>query len=139
MLHDLIRKVALDMLAGAVRHPSAATRRLLAEAFWDIKYVLRFGFPKLPVPAPEPAIPWPPRPQPDPSPLARLELHEELLMGLVDILDGGDPDPEPNIGAILRDPGIRLAAARNLMQRLNQALPLLDKEIARLEKQLKQK
>lgn len=83
MLNDLIRRLALELLVGAVRHPDPKVRRLLAELFWDLQYIYRFGIPK--VPPPELELPWPPQPQPDPSPLDRLRFHEDILMGLVDI------------------------------------------------------
>lgn len=98
--------------------------------FWDLQYLYKFGIPR--IPPPELAIPFPPQPQPDPSPIDRLRLHEEILVGLVGVVDG-DPDPEPNLGAILRNRSIRLNAAKNLSQRLNIAIQQLDKEILRLE------
>jgi hypothetical protein len=128
---DAFRQLTLDLLVGAIRHPNATIRRQLAEAFWDLQYLYKFGIPKLP--PPEGIGPYPPRPQPDPSPLDRIRVHEELLLGLVDVFDG-DPNPEPNLQGILRDKGIRLAAAKALSQRLTGALQGLNKEIARLER-----
>ncbi|HBL13324.1 MAG TPA: hypothetical protein DD379_18370 [Cyanobacteria bacterium UBA11162] len=130
MLNDLIRQQALEWLVGAIRHPDPKVRNLLAELFWDLQYIYRFGIPKIP-PA-ELQIPWPPQPQPDPSPLDRLRLHENILMGLVDIY-AYEPDPETNLSYVLRDRTIRLTAAKGLSQRLNTALQQLDKEIAQLE------
>lgn len=137
MLDNIIRRTALELLVGAVRHPEPKVRDLLAEMFWDLQYIYRFGIPRIP-PAEIP-FPFPPQPQPDPSPINRLQLHEELLIGLVDFA-AGDPDPEPNINnieGILKNPSIRLAAAKNLLQRLNTATEKLNKEIARLEEQQK--
>lgn len=132
-MNDLFRQITLDLLGGALSHPSAAARRQFAEAFWDLQYLYKFGIPKLPPPEPGIIGPYPPRPQPDPSPFDRLHLHEQILLGLVDVLDG-DPDPQPNLQNVLRDKGIRLAAARALSQRLTTAVQGLSKELARLER-----
>lgn len=133
MLNDLIRRLALELLVGAVRHPDPKVRSQLAELFWDLQYIYRFGIPK--IPPLELQRPWPPQPQPDPSPIDRLGLHEDILMGLVDIY-AYDPTSETNLSSVLRDRTIRLAAAKGLTQRLNTALQQLDKEIARLEQKL---
>lgn len=134
MLSDIIRRTALEQLVAAVRHPNARVRDLYAEMFWDLQYLYKFGIPR--VPPPELTIPFPPQPQPDPSPVDRLRLHEELLVGLVSAIDG-DPEPQPNLEAILRNRSIRLNAAKNLSQRLNTAMQQLNKEILRLEQQSK--
>jgi hypothetical protein len=106
----------------------------MQKCFGIFNIFIRFGIPR--IPPPELVIPFPPQPQPDPSPIDRLRLHEEILMELVNVLEG-DPDPEPNIGAVLKNPDIRLNSAKDLFQRLNIAMQRLGKEIASLEQQLK--
>jgi hypothetical protein len=130
---SFIKGLTLDMLAGAARHPDPKVRLELAEMYWDLKYIYLFGIPKNPVP--DLPIPWPPEPQPDPSPWKRMQLHEDILVSLIDSTSG-EPDPQANINSVLRDPRIRLEAASGLHKRLNLAVEQLALEIKRLEKTL---
>lgn len=130
-LSAIVKRLALEMIAGAVRHPDPATRRLLAEHYFDLKYLYLYGLPT--VPRPDLRVPWPPQPGPDPSPIDHLRRHDEILFDLLGAEDG-DPEPEPNIRAILRDRGLRLAALKALSTRLKQALPRIDSAILNLER-----
>lgn len=131
MLETLIKGVALDLIAGVLRHPDPSARRKFAEAYWDLQYLYRFGIPKISG-IDELPRPFPPEPRPHPSPIDRTKIHEEVLFGLAKALLM-DPEPEPNISSVFGDKAVKLAAAKNLSQRLLAAEKLLTKEIARLE------
>jgi hypothetical protein len=132
MLDQVIRSLALDLIAGAVRHPDPAIRARLAEAFWDLQYLYRFGIPKISGIELLPRT-FPPEPGPDPFPINRLKLHEDLIFDLARAVLN-DPDPEPNITSVVGSKVARLAGARSLSKRLAAAQKLLAKEIERLEK-----
>ena len=127
MIDAILRRVALDALVAAVRSSDPRARRVAVEHFWDIQYILRFGLPRLP----DPELRIPPRPEPDPPPFERLAAHEEILSALID-LQLGDPEPEPNVVGMLRDPAVRLSAAKNLSVRLQSAIRQVRQEIETL-------
>lgn len=135
MLNDIIRQTALEQLAAAVRHQDPKLRDLYAEMFWDLQYVYKFGIHRtLP---PELNVPFSSPTQGGTSPTDRLRLHEEILVGLVSAVDDELDDPQSNLEAVLRNRSIRLAAAKNLSERLNTAIEQLDREIARLQQKHK--
>ena len=133
MFEDLIREVALHLLASGAREVDPARRRQIAESYWDLVYLYRHGLPKIPD---SDLLPrgFPRGPQPDPSPIDRLQVQEELLFGLVAL--AGDPEPEPNVSGLTRvlgDKAGRLSAAKGLAARMGVAAKHLAEEIARLE------
>lgn len=124
MLTNVIRSAALDLLIRGVRERDQD----LIALFWDLQYIIKFGL----LPPPRLVLP---QPQPDPSPIDSIRLHEELLVGLVDVV-AGDPNPQPNLpslGSFLRDKAIRLKAAEGLAKRLEAALGHLKEEITALK------
>jgi hypothetical protein len=126
MLDSIIREMTLDLIVGAVRHHDPAERRRLAGLYWDLMYIYRFGILRVPIPNPS-------APLPNPSPEGRVRVHEEVLFGLLDTVDRGDPDPEPSITTLVANKSIRLSAAKALAVRLTTAQQQLGKEIERLE------
>ncbi|MCL4299118.1 MAG: hypothetical protein KJ077_25505 [Anaerolineae bacterium] len=105
----------------------------ILEARWDLEYWRKFGLPDIADLLDEPPPGWDPnRPWPDPSPEDRIRVHDEILVGLLEIV-AGDPHPQPNVLKLLRNREIRLAAAKKFSQRLQTALVQVNEEIARLE------
>ena len=130
-INNIIRQVALDLLVGAVRNEDSRVRRELVELFWDLQYIYRFGVPR--VPSPDIPLPVPSILQLALDSSERIQLHQEVLLGLLDEI-AGDPSPQPSLQNILYDQQVRLAAAKGLNQRLEFALKQVNQEIERLEK-----
>lgn len=107
--------------------------RRMMEVHWIGEYIRKFGLPDITDLLDEPPPGWDPnRPWPDPSPEDRIRVHDEILVGLLEIV-AGDPHPQPNVLSILRNREIRLAAAKKFSQRLQTAIVQVNEEIARLE------
>ncbi len=125
MLNAIVSRVALEMLVRSISEEDSEFRRL----FWDYMYLYRYGLTEFKDPVPVLSGLWQ---EPTPTPmLERLRLHEEVLIGLIDIA-AGDPSPQPSIQAVLHDREARLEAAKGLAQRLDSGLEQVNKEIERL-------
>ena len=124
-LNTIVSRVALELLVRSIREEDSEFRRL----FWDYQYLYKYGLSELKVPVPILSSLWQ---EPTPTPLIeQLQLHEEVIMGLIDIA-AGDPSPQPSIQAVLQDRESRLAAAKGLAQRFESGLEQVNKEIERL-------
>lgn len=127
----------------------------LAKAFWERQYLRKFGIsletlpsspiPPLPVSTPNPDSYPPnpnpkqgdirlPRPQPDPIPLS--QLMDNTLMSELLSRSLGDPNPQPNIAQLLSSPAPRLEAAKQLLRKVEKALPELQQDIKQLEREI---
>ncbi len=127
MLNEIVKQAAFDLLVQGIRE----NRSEVAELFWDLQYIYKFGIFSIPV-AQDPT-PTPVRSvlvNPD-----RLQLHEDILIALIDVLLG-DPTPQPNlpnVSSILFNRNIRISAIKRVISKLEDALLQANEEIKRLE------
>src|SRR5688500_10570211 len=127
MLDQMIRKIALDLLAEPIRPSSRAK---LIEAFWELQYLNRFGLLKVP----DLALLKASRLGLDPSPSASTgsTVDEDVL--IKQPID--QPESQPvtsDIADVLDDKFLRLAGAKRLLEQLVAAKDLLSQEIVSLE------
>lgn len=131
MLDQFIRKLSLDLMVEALRHPDAAAREKLAQTFWDLQYLCHSGLPKISgmdlLPARTSTS--------DRFSADRLQIHEFALFSLADaVLNNSEFQPgAPNMTSVLKNETARLAGAKALSERLLAANALIAAEIGRLE------
>jgi hypothetical protein len=136
MLANLIRELTYQILveigrraAGAITSSSPAPAWLqnLIEAYWDLAYWYKHGFPLIPVPDPE-------EPLPTPSPMSGSFIRDTLLLDVFE-LAMGDPHPQPSsLSKLIGNNEIRITAVKNLLEQINRAVPQLEAEIRDLQR-----
>ncbi len=129
MLAQLARTAAADLLVRSVNSADPDLRRELRLAFWDLKYLIVFGIPRIP-PTP---TPFPPLGTNTDGTLdERLGRFDKELLAPQSLV-AGDPSPQPSIAEILSDSKAQLTALHDLQARLADALTQTKTEIERLE------
>jgi hypothetical protein len=141
MLLEIVRRMAeqvrRDIAPGTTPTTPASwppSLKALAEAYWDILYIYRFGLPKIPVGELEGPSPFQSQPQTEPSPMSGSFVRDFMLL---DVLEHamGDPHPQPDsFITLLGNKQMRITSARNLRDHLKKAIPQLEAEVKRLEK-----
>jgi hypothetical protein len=128
MLDQLIRRLTLDLIVEAVRHPNPTSRTALTEAFWELQFLERSGLCQIA------GLGLLPDRVSDTEPPSadRLRAHESVLIGLVNAAlgSGGRESGLPSALSVLDDPPARETAAKRLADRLTVAQALLGQEIS---------
>jgi hypothetical protein len=123
----LYKEIEPELFRRAAAGDEEARQELVVN-YWDRQFLRKYGLFKIPQGQ------WGDL-DPEPNITFRLGLYDYLLSGLINIA-AGDPDPQPNLVGLLIDPRLRLAAAKQLIPRLNKAIDGIGKEIEALEKSL---